>query len=133
MFKDPLAGELIGRRDGSFLIAEWTQEGNLDEKPMWVAPLHFHHECDEAWYVLEGALTVRLGEEDVTVHAGGIVVAPAGVKHTYWNPSSEPVRYLLIMTPKTARLIEAIHATEDRSPAGMSALFEAHGATLIGW
>jgi len=124
---------MIGRLGGSFVVAEWTQEGCVDGKPMWVAPLHIHHECDEAWYVLEGQLTVRTGDDEETVGAGGIIFAPAGVKHTYWNPSPEPTRYLLIMTPKTAELIEAIHTTTDRSPEGMSALFEKYGATLIGW
>ena len=41
-------------------------------------PLHVHHEDDEAWYVLEGALRFRLGEETFEVGAGGGVLAPKG-------------------------------------------------------
>lgn len=37
-----------------------------------------HHEDDEAWYVLEGTLRFRLGEETLEVGAGGSVMAPKG-------------------------------------------------------
>ena len=68
MIEDPLAGLTIGRADGSFLIAEWADEGETSrERP--IAPLHLHRSEDEAWYVLEG--TARLPGRRDEVEAGG--------------------------------------------------------------
>jgi len=37
------------------------------------------------------------------------VLASRGTPHTYWSAGDEEARYLLIMTPKIAKLIDAIH------------------------
>ena len=125
-----LAGQTIGDGEG-FSVAEWSDPGCPPEGPMPVAPLHLHRECDEAWIVLEGTLVVQAGDEELTVPAGGAAYVERGTPHTYWNPSPEPCRYLLVMTARTRRLIESIHAAEDRSPAAMRALFEEYGAELL--
>ncbi|MGV3615075.1 MAG: cupin domain-containing protein [Fimbriimonas sp.] len=126
----PLAGSMLGLPEGDFVVAEWTDDGCPPEGPMPVAPLHLHHRCDEAWYVLEGTLCVRRGDEILTVPAGAGAFVPKGTPHTYWNPDPAPARYLLIMTAQTHRLIEAIHAAPDRSPEAMRALFLRHDAEL---
>jgi uncharacterized cupin superfamily protein len=51
------------------------------------------------FYVLEGALTVRLGEDTVQLESGGFVCVPPGVKHTFRNPSERAVRFLNLSTP----------------------------------
>jgi mannose-6-phosphate isomerase-like protein (cupin superfamily) len=33
--------------------------GGVIAAPVYIAPLHIHHDDDEAWYVLEGGLAVR--------------------------------------------------------------------------
>jgi mannose-6-phosphate isomerase-like protein (cupin superfamily) len=66
-----------------FLIAEWSDYGSPPGPPRPIAPLHVHHEDDEAWYVLEGALAFQLGDQVVEVEAGGAAFAPRGVAHTY--------------------------------------------------
>ncbi|RYG27140.1 cupin domain-containing protein [bacterium] len=112
-------------------MAEWTDEGCPIEGPMPIAPLHLHEHCDEAWVVHEGRLVVQSGDEIVTLGKGDAVLVPAGTPHTFWNPDPTPCRYLLVMTGLTWRLIQAIHAADDRSPEAMGALFESHGARLI--
>jgi hypothetical protein len=59
------------------------------------------------------------------------VIVPGGTAHTFWNPRPDPACYLLIMGADTFALIQAIHATDDRSPARMRQLYAAHGATLL--
>jgi len=113
---------------GDFVIVEWTAPGG-DPRP--IAPLHLHRDDDEAWYVLDGTLGFRLGEEELAAGAGAAVVAPRGVPHTYWNPTADPARYLLVMTPRIHALIEAIHATDDRTPETMRRLFDRHGSELL--
>jgi uncharacterized cupin superfamily protein len=112
------------------VLAEWTAQGNPGEEPHYQAPLHKHGEA-EAWYVLEGMLRVRVGEQVHEITAGGAVIVPGEIPHTFWNPSPDPTRYLLVMGAQTFALINALHATDDRSPAGMRQLYAAHGATLL--
>ena len=59
--------------------------------------LHRHHE--EAFYVLEGELTVRVGPRKITAPTGSFVVVPRGVVHQPSNPGTEPTRVLLIFSP----------------------------------
>jgi mannose-6-phosphate isomerase-like protein (cupin superfamily) len=61
-------------------------------------PLH-HYDFDETFYVVEGELTFRLGDEPFSKKAGEIAFAPRGVPHTYANPSDAPTRHLIICTP----------------------------------
>lgn len=126
-----LAGSVLGAVDNSFVIAEWRDAGGPPIPPRWIAPLHVHHQDDEAWYVLEGTLGVRIGEEEVVAGAGSGVLAPRGKAHTYWNAGEGPLRYLLVMTPNIHKLIQEIHATKDRSREGMQALFRRHNSELL--
>jgi mannose-6-phosphate isomerase-like protein (cupin superfamily) len=125
-----LAGTALAPAGSRLVLAEWTAQGTVGEEPLYQVPLHAHPE-DEAWYVLEGMLAVRVGEHVHQVPAGGAVTVPGGTAHTFWNPRPDPARYLLIMGAHTFALIQAIHATDDRSPARMRQLYAAHGATLL--
>jgi mannose-6-phosphate isomerase-like protein (cupin superfamily) len=128
----PLSGHTIGTPDSSFVIAEWQDAGASPGPPRFIAPLHLHRNDDEAWYVLEGTLVVRVGDEDIEVPAESSVLVPRGTPHTYWNPTSGKTRYLLIMTPNIAQLIEAIHAMPERTPATLQAIFRQHDSELLG-
>jgi RimJ/RimL family protein N-acetyltransferase/quercetin dioxygenase-like cupin family protein len=60
---------------------------------------HLHRDHEETFYVLEGELTVRVGERRITAPAGSFVVIPRGVVHQPSNPQTEPTRVLLIFSP----------------------------------
>ena len=127
-----LAGSVLGKVGSDFVIAEWKDAGGPPGPPRWIAPLHLHHNDDEAWYVLEGTLCVRVGNDVVEAKAGAAVFVPRGTPHTYWNPGSGLVRYLLIMTSNIYSLIQDIHAMTERSPAALRAVFEKHDSELLG-
>jgi quercetin dioxygenase-like cupin family protein len=48
-------------------------------------PLHIHSVQHETFHVIEGLLTVRVGDELVQAHAGDFLYIPKGVVHTYGN------------------------------------------------
>jgi uncharacterized cupin superfamily protein len=98
-----------------------------------VAPLHVHHEDDEAWDVLAGELVVRSGERDHRLGAGGAVLVPRGVAHTYWNPTTEPTTYLLVMTRRIQALITALHSLDQPDERTVGAVFQAHASSYLGW
>jgi mannose-6-phosphate isomerase-like protein (cupin superfamily) len=104
------------------VLVDWTAPAGTRNQ----APLHVHHADDEAWLVLDGALGVRVGERDVVLGPGEAVLVPAGTPHTFWNARAETTRYVLAMTPRIRRLIDALHAGGD--PA---ATFRAHASELL--
>jgi len=127
----PLAGSVLGSVGADFVIAEWKDQGGPPGPPRWIAPLHLHRNDDEAWYVLEGTLCVRVGKDVVEAKAGSAVFVPRGTAHTYWNPGPGLVRYLLVMTSNIYSLIQDIHAMKDRSPAALAAVFEKHDSVRL--
>ncbi len=62
-------------------------------------PLHTHPHTDEAFYVADGELTVRLVDRDVAVRPGGFVYIPRGTAHTAWNSADGPMRGLIVLSP----------------------------------
>ncbi len=131
MLVPPLAGNILGSPNDSFVVAEWQDPGGPSRPPRLIAPHHVHHRDDEAWYVLEGTLRVQAGDKDIEARAGSAVLVPRGTPHTYWNPGPGPARYLLIMTPNISRLIQGIHTLKERTPATLQQLFRNHDSELL--
>src|SRR5467141_773429 len=130
-YRSSLGGRVIGSSNDAFVIAEWRDPGGPPGPPRLIAPPHLHHSDDEAWYVLEGALRVQVGKDEVEAGAGSSVFVSRGTPHTYWNPGPERVRYLLVMTSNIYRLIQEIHALAERSPAALRAVFTKHDSELL--
>lgn len=61
-------------------------------------PPHVHHFEDEAFYLLDGALTVRVGEEKFNAEPGAFVFCPRDVPHAL-TVESDVVRILTLCTP----------------------------------
>jgi mannose-6-phosphate isomerase-like protein (cupin superfamily) len=129
----PLAGRLLAPHGADLVVGEWTDSGGGSDPPMYMAPLHVHHRDDEAWYILEGTLAFRLGADEHKVPAGGALVAPRGTPHTFWNPSREPARYVIVMTRRIKALIDAVHALPTREPGAMEALFREYESEIVSW
>jgi quercetin dioxygenase-like cupin family protein len=79
---------------GSFFLAETTIEPGFPGPPP-----HRHERLHDMFYVLEGTLTVSLGEDTHLLGPGTFVCVPPGVVHTFSNPGDEPVRFLNFNTP----------------------------------
>jgi mannose-6-phosphate isomerase-like protein (cupin superfamily) len=117
----------LGSPDGTFVVVEWTAAADTSrERP--IAGLHLHRDEDEAWYVLDGRLGFRVGDEDLTAGPGEGVLVPRGTPHTYWNAGESESRYLLVMGPRTAALVEELHRP---GVSDYAALFEAFGSELL--
>ncbi len=79
---------------GSFFLSETTIEPGFPGPPA-----HIHERLHDMFYVLEGELTVRLGDRSERLGAGTFVCVPPGVVHTFSNDSDRPVRFLNFNTP----------------------------------
>lgn len=83
-----------GDTGGSYSVHDNTiPAGSLGPLP------HLHRDHEETFYVIEGELTVRVGERRISAPAGSFVVIPRGVVHQPSNPGTEPTRVLLIFSP----------------------------------
>jgi mannose-6-phosphate isomerase-like protein (cupin superfamily) len=73
----------------------------------WVAApgfdtgLHVHERLEETWYILDGQLEFRLGEETFDASAGACVFVPPHVPHAFANRSQAPAKFLLMTSPST--------------------------------
>jgi mannose-6-phosphate isomerase-like protein (cupin superfamily) len=105
-------------KGGSFSLHEWRGSGP--------AQLHVHHADDEAWHVLEGVLRFRFSHGTVDVPAGGTVLVPAGVAHTY---DAIEARYLIVLTPRLEMLITKLQQTSDRREH--AAIYRAFDSELL--
>lgn len=95
---------------GSFFLSESTIAPGFPGPPP-----HRHERLVDMFYVLEGVLTVRLGEQTHELEPGSFVCVPAGVVHTFSNATDSPVRFLNFNTPAgwenyMRDLAEAAHA-----------------------
>ena len=72
----------------------------IEELPpgMQTAPAHYHFLEEEHLYILEGALTARIGAATHRMKAGDYVCFPAGQKagHCLINHTAAPCRYVVI-------------------------------------
>jgi len=77
---------------GAAFLEYVTRQG---EEP----PNHTHQSEDEMFYVLEGALTFRCGDETFDLEKGGFIFLPRGIQHGYTIQSDAPVRLIVVTSP----------------------------------
>jgi mannose-6-phosphate isomerase-like protein (cupin superfamily) len=78
--------------DVLLLDARWEPGGN--------PPLtHLHPGQDERFEVLDGELTVRVGEDERVLAAGDTLEIPRGTAHAMWNAGAAPARASWRVTP----------------------------------
>ena len=61
-------------------------------------PQHIHKAEEEAFYVLEGELNIKIGEETIRGTAGSFVLIPRGTVHTFWNTGPTHAKLLAIFS-----------------------------------
>ncbi|HET7550679.1 MAG TPA: quercetin 2,3-dioxygenase [Gemmatimonadaceae bacterium] len=74
------------------LLESWVRAGASP-------PLHVHHREDETFWILEGSVTVRCGEETFEAGAGSYVFLPRGVPHTFRVNGEAPAHMLTMLSP----------------------------------
>jgi len=80
------------------------------------SPWHVHRTQDESIYVLDGQVTVMVGEEHWTLGPGDCAFGPREVPHGFRVQGETPARLLLICTPG-AGFDRFIHQASDPATA----------------
>lgn len=77
-------------------------------------PVHVHHNEDETYYILEGEVTVLVGDERIDLAAGDFLFAPRDIPHAN------------VVRSERARMLVTC------SPAGIEQLFVSLGTPVSG-
>jgi quercetin dioxygenase-like cupin family protein len=70
----------------------------VTEPPGSQAPLHVHHRDDEAFWILDGDVTIEIGDTTIECHAGDYAFGPHGIPHRY-TVGEAGCRMLFILLP----------------------------------
>lgn len=79
-------------------------------------PPHYHTREDEAFYIMEGEITLTVDDETVVGMPGTFVQIPRGTPHAFKNRSAVPARMLIHCSPAGFEEYLAGFATELASP-----------------
>lgn len=96
------------------------------------------HAFDEAFFMLEGELTFRAGDEALTAGAGSLCYIPGAVPHTFAELSGQPARVLIWLIPGGDETYFEVMAAEGArtggapSPEFFARLMREHGITPVG-
>ena len=91
-------------------------------------PLHRHNDDMESFYVLEGEITLYIGDQPgVRAGAGSFAHLPGGTVHGF-RIESETARYLILTTPRHGEFYRAI--TLASLPGGLPPLEPVDGAQI---
>jgi mannose-6-phosphate isomerase-like protein (cupin superfamily) len=100
-------------------------------------PLHYHVHQDDTWYVLDGVLTMQVGDDVFDIGPGDFVSIPPRVAHTFDNlhNGDAAVRAVNVMTP--GGLFEMFDEMADvpagpNQSAALSEVAAGHGTLIVG-
>jgi mannose-6-phosphate isomerase-like protein (cupin superfamily) len=115
IFKSPLPGTDQG----------WSAADTILPAGQMGAPLHYHRELTESFFVISGSLWMRVGDTEFVAEPGSYALVPPGTLHSFANRSDAPARFLLHASSprhkeylcKLFRMAEADHAWPPTDPA----------------
>jgi len=90
----PMVIRIHGRDTGGVISAVESHD-----VPGGGPPPHIHSREEEGFYVLEGEISVTVGEEHFIVQAGMFANMPVGSLHSFKNESQTTARMLISVAP----------------------------------
>jgi mannose-6-phosphate isomerase-like protein (cupin superfamily) len=114
---------------GAFALLEASEPANFGP------PIHIHHDCAEAFYVLEGEYRILVEEEEFRCGPGAFVLIPSGLRHAF-RTGDVPSRKLNLYAPAEMvgyfdALAEA-HARGEADTERLEDIARRHGMEVIG-
>jgi quercetin dioxygenase-like cupin family protein len=71
----------------------------VTQPPGVATPLHRHTLEAEAFYLLDGRMDYRAGDDDYELYAGCFMYLPAGLPHAFRIRGDRPARFLAMVEP----------------------------------
>ncbi len=116
----------ISAQAGSDQLSVVEQRASTGYSPL----LHRHRNHDELFHVLEGKFRLKVGDDELRLHADEMLLIPKGMPHTFIIESAEDGRWLDITVgteyenfvralARPAERLDIPPAGEDRSPENL--------------
>ena len=114
---------------GAFTLLE------ADEPPNFGPPMHIHHNCAEAFYVVAGEYVIFIDEQEFRCPAGSFVYIPSKTRHGF-RVGTEPSRKLNVYVPGAMvdyfdKLSRAI-AEGNATPSVLDRIAAENGMEVVG-
>jgi mannose-6-phosphate isomerase-like protein (cupin superfamily) len=77
-------------------------------------PPHRHTNCSEAYFVLDGLVSVIVEGEEFTLASEDFLLVPRGTAHTFGNGGDEVARLLVIHAPAMDAYFAGLHELWNR-------------------
>lgn len=93
----------------------------VTQPPGIATPLHLHSRESEAFFLMDGSMTYRAGDDTFHLGAGDFIWLPMGVPHAFRVTGRTPARMLALTAPSgLLHLYDevGVPATERRLPNG---------------
>ena len=87
-----------GMRNKTFVVADGATISVQDGSP----PKHLHANANEIQYILEGTGTIWLGDKEVKVKPGDLVIIPKGTPHGGTKVTGRTIKAIAIKSPPQA-------------------------------
>lgn len=72
-------------------------------------PAHRHTNCSEAYFVLDGVVSVIVEDDELTLGPEDFLLVPRGTAHTFGNGGDEEARLLVIHAPAMDAYFAGLH------------------------
>ena len=135
--RGPIGGS-IGRSPEERLPTSHREEPVIEHLGYGAGPpLHFHTTFEDSFFVLDGVLTVQLGDDVVELGPGDFATAPPGVPHSLTNAHADQsaCRAVNLLIPgvgfdRYVSQIDQLAAKGDHE--GMERLNAEYDVTIVG-
>ena len=77
-------------------------------------PQHRHTNCSEAYFVLDGQVSVIVDDDEHVLGPEGFMLVPRGTAHTFGNAGEDPARLLVIHAPAMDAYFADLHELWNR-------------------
>jgi mannose-6-phosphate isomerase-like protein (cupin superfamily) len=107
---------------GQSQISIHSSHSSWERLPQRSPPLHRHIDEDEIFHIISGTLRFVVGPKELTASAGGTLLGPKGIPHTYRVTSPEGARFLSITAKQQfERYVRALGSEQTREGLAASA------------
>lgn len=138
----PGEGRVIDLGDFAVTVkASESETGGLvsvlenEEPPGFGPPIHVHHDCAEAFYVLAGEYIMNLEDREVVCPAGSFIFIPKGTRHGF-RVGNVPSRKLNFYFPASmVAYFDDLAETLQRgsvSESELAGIADAHQMEIVG-
>lgn len=115
--------------EGAFSLLEAAEPANFGP------PMHIHHDCAEAFFVIDGLYRIFVEADEFDCPAGSFVFIPRGVRHGF-RVGPLPSRKLNLYTPAAMvgyfDELSAAIASGDATPERLHEIAQASSMEVIG-